>query len=81
MNIKFEKGREHDMDVIEDAVKPKEVAKVIKADAGDKKAIEKAEKIRLQGILDDAGVAYAKTIGSKKLQILVDAIPPKDPVE
>ena len=27
MNIKFEKGREHDMDVIEDAVKPKEVAK------------------------------------------------------
>ena len=81
MNIKFERGRDHDMDVIEGSKKPelKVEKKVADTDAGDKKVIEKAEKLRLQGILDEAGVTYAKTLGSKKLQALVDSIP--DPVE
>jgi hypothetical protein len=45
------------------------------APVNDKKAQEKVEKERLQKILTDAGVEFAKNSGVKKLQELVDGLP------
>ena len=70
MNIKFEYGRNHEMDTVKETKKDK-----APTEAQLKKIANEAEKTRLQGILTEAGVEFNGTLGVAKLQALVDAIP------
>ena len=65
MNIKFEKGRNHDMDT------DKKVKPAVSQPKADTSAEEKA---RLQAVLTEAGVEFKPQHGIAKLQALVDNI-------